>query len=279
MIYSMWKWTFAYTETSTFKWTLSIGCTIFAALFLLFFQPFGVNNYKPDESIDGPFLLGITIFCSALFVTLVCFEFLIQLRSNTLKSYLLRTLFEFLICSSVLFLVYNIAGGFHDFNWKSYALHILQFSSILAFPFMGIHIYFRQKQMVQQVHTLLEKTTESDLVHLSGEYQKDAISLPKNSIICAKSADNYVEVFYDENQQLKSYLLRSTLKKFGQQLPNFILRCNRSTLVNISQIHSVKYVGRKLVLNLNLISESVYVSSSNKSQVLKYIQAYTSIRP
>jgi len=256
-----------YTETNAFKWALAIVCSLFLMIFFLLFQPFGVNNYRPDEKIEGTFIIGVVIFSVSLFVFLLILEFFVKPKI-TLKVYSMWVLFEYALVASFLFLVYNALGGFHDFTLASYGRHILEFGTVLLFPFLGTHFYFKHKQVRLDYHTILSEQVSHEIIQLKGEYKKDAIRLPKDSIVCALSEDNYVSLHYLINNQLKKYLIRSPLKNLEAQLNSAnVVRCNRSTLVNVKHVHSAKKKGNKMVLELKNYPEPIVVSKSKIDEV------------
>jgi DNA-binding LytR/AlgR family response regulator len=81
--------------------------------------------------------------------------------------------------------------------------------------------------------------------------------------------DNYVNVYWDENNTLKTTMLRSTLSDLATQLlvlPS-VFRCHRGWLVNTRKVSRVQGNAQGLRLSLNLLSQHVPVSRGN-------IQAY-----
>ena len=63
------------------------------------------------------------------------------------------------------------------------------------------------------------------------------MSLSEDSIFYIESQDNYVQIFYDLEGKLSSYLLRCSTQKIEEDLEGTsIVRCRRSFLVNTSKI-------------------------------------------
>jgi hypothetical protein len=58
---------------------------------MIFFQPFGVNNYNQTEEISEDFLFGISIFSVIAFITFFINEFFLKelLRNSILGEYTL----------------------------------------------------------------------------------------------------------------------------------------------------------------------------------------------
>ncbi len=66
---------------------------------------------------------------------------------------------------------------------------------------------------------------------LRGENKLDIIQLELSDLLCISSADNYIEVNYFEDDNLKKKVLRTTLKKIHQIVPS-LLKVHRSYLIN-----------------------------------------------
>ncbi|MEL7163126.1 MAG: LytTR family DNA-binding domain-containing protein, partial [Bacteroidota bacterium] len=69
------------------------------------------------------------------------------------------------------------------------------------------------------------------LLSLSGTGRKDLLQLNPEQLVYATSAQNYVEVFYLADGELKKHLLRTTLKDLEQQAV-LLVRIHRSYLIN-----------------------------------------------
>lgn len=71
----------------------------------------------------------------------------------------------------------------------------------------------------------------SDWIQLSGSNKLDILRLRPGHLIAISAANNYVTVYYLENDALRKKLLRSTLTKMLEAVP-FLLRVHRSHLIN-----------------------------------------------
>jgi DNA-binding LytR/AlgR family response regulator len=86
------------------------------------------------------------------------------------------------------------------------------------------------------------KNAEDKLIHFDSEYQKDKLSLKSRLLVLVRSADNYIEVFWKDEEGIKSQLIRSTLLKAQVLLEgyNYFFKCHRSYIVNINYIDRVE---------------------------------------
>lgn len=77
----IWNWLqkpAAFIEKKRDKWQFVGFSAIFTFVFLLVFQPFGVNNYDPSERIDPVFFFAVLLFGLVTGLTLAVNEFLIR---------------------------------------------------------------------------------------------------------------------------------------------------------------------------------------------------------
>jgi DNA-binding LytR/AlgR family response regulator len=78
-------------------------------------------------------------------------------------------------------------------------------------------------------------------IEFISESNTDNFKLLTSDVALIKSADNYVEIVYNEGDGLKSKLIRNTLKNIELQLKvneNFV-RCHRTCIVNVSYVEKL----------------------------------------
>lgn len=70
-----------------------------------------------------------------------------------------------------------------------------------------------------------------------GENRLDILKINKADLVCISNAQNYIEIFYIENNKLHSKLIRSSLKKVLDDF-GFLVQIHRSHLINPSHFKS-----------------------------------------
>ncbi len=103
---------------------------------------------------------------------------------------------------------------------------------------------------------------QSKPVVLTGDNQGETLSLAADQIRYLAAADNYVQVFYGQQGQWKSKMLRTTLKKMEEALaghPQFF-RCHRTYVVNLDKVQQVSGNAQGYRLHLEALEETVPVS-------------------
>ena len=260
-----------------------IATTTFFWLFLIIFQPFGVNNYDPTESINATFLFGISIFSAALFLLLLIDEYLInyffeqtdQFRTY-LKLILLRIFVSLLFIGSGLFIVYNILGEFHDFNLSSYFQMVLNMSLMLLFTIAARTIYGNQNllrsSLEKEYNYLSVENDEDQLITIIAENEKDQLILPLKSIVYIQSEDNYISVHHLENERIKHKLIRKSLKSFINELslPLF-LRTHRSYIVNLMHVQKIDGNRNRMSISLKYLDNDLPVGRSYITAVMNAV--------
>ena len=80
-------------------------------------------------------------------------------------------------------------------------------------------------------------------------------------------------VTFLENDQIKKHLVRSTLSKIESLINNeLFIQCNRSTIINLIHIESIKKDSPGLVLKLKSVEKVFKVSKSKTTNVLDLIE-------
>lgn len=264
------------------KWRLILAVNLFCPIFLLFFQPFGVNNYDPAQRINWVFLLSICSFGIVNTLAMAVSEFFLrpllgrgELTIGQLSGWIVWT---FLLLGSTTYLYYNFLGGFHDWSLNSYLGFIRDVSVLGAFP-MGGYYFFRYHQSVhQQVIYLKENQPngqrEDLLIWLESEVGNERLGVKLAQLLYLEAQDNYVAVYHLEEERVRKTLLRTTLKKLETHLSALpLIRCHRSYIVNLQQVEKARGNSRRLQLQLAGGRTLVPVSRSFSESVIRVLRS------
>ena len=266
---SFWEQPVFQLNTKKYKWNLIIFVSVFVPLFLLIFQPFGVNNFDPTHSISSVFLFSMMGFGLVQGVVLVIYEFVIVplvFKSRALSSFTIRMATELVLLAASTFLYYNILGNFHDWYFKSFLDFIFNVGLMSIIPFAIIILYFNYRKS-QKAYQLLELQPKLALnekyINLRSLNGKEQLTITLADLLFIEAQDNYVSVHYLEKEIVKRQLLRATMKDVQASLNNdFIIRCHRSFIVNINNVEKVTRDSHQMKLFLASLSESIPVSRS-----------------
>ncbi|WP_264525569.1 LytTR family DNA-binding domain-containing protein [Flavobacterium sp. N502536] len=72
---------------------------------------------------------------------------------------------------------------------------------------------------------------KEDVLIFKGDNKRDILKIKASDLVCISNAQNYVEIFYTENDQLRSKLIRTSLKKLQDDFA-FLVQIHRSHLIN-----------------------------------------------
>jgi DNA-binding LytR/AlgR family response regulator len=218
-------------------------------LFILFFNPFGLNN--PDQNNQLLVILGlggITFFFMALFYVVLpdIFpklikkdipseepQYIIGFIAFALNSvafvFYLRYVGQITLTFYMVFKIVIVCLAPYTIYWIIQTRVVLKHQIIL----LTINVERMKSMLSGQIkNTFQEKTV------IESENKSESLEVILSDILFLRSADNYIELIYLENGELRKKMLRNTLKnveKHLSQYPGFI-RCHRTILINTSYI-------------------------------------------
>jgi hypothetical protein len=251
------------------KWSLVVFMTVFVPLFLLIFQPFGVNNFDTTHSISSVFLFSMIGFGLVQGVALIIYEFGIVplvFKSSRLSAFIIRMGIELILIAAVTFLYYNILGNFHDWYFGSFLDFIFNVGLMSIIPIAIIFlysIYRNSRKAYQQLELQPKLALNEQYIKLQSANGKEQLTLTKADLLYIEAQDNYISVHYLEKGAVKKQLLRAKIKDIGANLnDDFIIRCHRSYIVNINTVVKVIRDAHQMQLFLAQINDPIPVSRS-----------------
>ena len=263
--HGFWRSPVPYFESKREIWLAIFALVLFEFFFLLFFQPFGVNNYDPSESIDSELILGLTLFSLAMFAALAFSEFVLRpliIPVLTGRSGILWLFWNLIFLSTVLFLTYNVLGGWHDWTIASYGEFIVNTSVLACFPVAAIIFFLYQRDLRRRVPELSVEHHEMapDKVVLTAD-NGNRITLDPESILYLQSQDNYVMIHVLSEKGHERHLLRGTIKGIATQVAGTsLVQCHRAFIVNTGRVES--YQGNLHKMHLTLAGSSMKIPVS-----------------
>lgn len=252
---------------------------LYVSLFLLFFQPFGVNNYDPREHITSQFLLMTLLMGVVVSILISISEFIffprVAKRING-KNLVGWIIWSMLWLSSGVFLFYNYLGEWHDLSWTSYFGFVGNISILCLIPLTGILVYVRIRnlsQSLESAHAITYHGEGSDqLLTFKADNDKDQFTVPLKYIVYMEAEDNYVAIYHITHGTLSKTLVRKSLKRIQQENHHAALvRCHRSFIVNLVHLLEVKGNRTKLNVTLTHLKNPIPVSRQYLDDIYKLI--------
>ena len=244
------------TLNPSLKHHLIIGAllSIWGFLFAFFARPFEHGTMDLAKWVYVSVGFNLFVFLSYLGVSFAQ-KFIYQ-RLATWNLYfelgayvLFYLLFTF---STYLYYKSPIIEGIYDF-WEFF-LEIIVNIILIVTPLLIIARRYVSKLTPE----------EDDEITLKGENKLDFLRIKKSDLVCISKSQNYVEIYYLENGQLQSKLIRSSLKKIQEEF-DFLVQIHRSHLINPGHIKTWKDTN-----HISLTHIDLPVSKNYKKQLLSY---------
>jgi LytTr DNA-binding domain len=259
-------------EIKRFKALYLYGIALYMFLFLSIFEPFGMYNLSGLYKLK---IISLYVF-SGLFISMV---HLFWLQNKIIKTYNLRNTILWiswitLLTSLSSSLINDIAFNHGHFTFLSFIVFIGIVFGITIVPILVLilwhYVYTLQKQIKisGQLNKMIqekgETSSNSETILFESSNKRENISLPINNFLYITSADNYIDVYYKEENAIKHNLLRNTLgnieEKFSEN--KNIQRCHLSFIVNIGLIDSI--LGNASGYKIQLRQSKILIPISRK---------------
>ena len=201
------------------KVILGIGFGLF--LFLLFFEPFGldlVNEEKKTYILAGfGIITGMVLTLNLLIIPSIL-PFLFNEAKWKIKKEIIWNIW----------ILITLSGGYFGFSFVSDWFE-MSFSSIFKISLLStvpitVLITINQDRLLKiklrsalELNKLLQKggwvdnTSEKEKIILVSESGKNKFEKDFDDLLFIRSANNYVEIFWKENEKINKVLLRSSL--------------------------------------------------------------------
>ena len=125
-----------------------------------------------------------------------------------------------------------------------------------------------------------EKNIDDEKIDIISDNKSGKLTLRYKNIVSIKSADNYIEIFYLENDLVEKKLIRSTLKNIESQLVHqrSFIRCHRTRIVNSMHIDKLVRSYSGYCLKVIFLEEEIPVSRQYFTQVKEVISTGEQVR-
>ena len=221
--------------------------SLFSMLFMSLYQPsfgftttwFGFHSWKQA----GVTTLFYAVAVSTLIISKLLLFNYSRNHSVTGRRMIVWHIVEFLAIATEYYL-FSVSFKLGSVEIPQLLFRIpLCVALILAIPYSIFWFYAQYKAKKEELElfkiTHKREIIESDhrLIQFRDSQGKHKMSLSEDSIFYIESQDNYVQIFYDLEGKLSSYLLRCSTQKIEEDLVDTcIVRCRRSFLVNTAKI-------------------------------------------
>ena len=250
-----------------------LGIALSVVLFIQFFQPFAIEKFNFENKLLFISGFGLIIIICLLITQILFLNQLADNGNNSPKTavYLPAFFFSQLVFTSLAFVFYIRYVGQVPIKIHTVVrVVIICLSLPLTINLKNRILTYRQniKKLKQEAKSLKIKIKDYSesyalkYIEIFSENESDHFRLLVSEIVFAKSADNYVEIGYQEESVVKKKLVRNSLKNIEKQLSEFniFVRTHRTSLVNIQYIEKLHKSFNTYWLSLLNSSETIPVS-------------------
>ena len=222
----------------------SIGVIIF----LILFQPFDINTLPTKEKYELIIGFGIVTFFSLSLNLLFIPSLFSKMFSSALWNIKKEIIWNVWILFTILvgFFFLNNSLGVTKFGFNL----VIKLVLTAVIPISAVIIVNHNKmlrahlKLADEISKKLKenKLIQDKIVYFNSDYQKDSLALKVSSLLLIRSANNYIEVFWKENEIIKKKMVRCSLVHAEEILKEhkFIFKCHRSFMVNINYIERIE---------------------------------------
>jgi len=258
-------------------WKIILPVSFFIGLFMLIFQPFGLDDLKmPHKSL---FLAGYGLVTFLM----LCLDLLLfpLLAPNLYREDKWTVIKEILSLLWILFLVGlgNLVYSYLLLDFKltfASAMVFQAFTVIVGLLPITVITLIKQNYLKRKNESRAEQINDTLIPHSSadhpgqqvqflGENQKEELTVHTDDILFIKSEGNYITIGYLKNGRLKQTLLRNTMKYAADRLASFPYhyQCHRSWIINLNRVGKVGGNSQGLRIMLKDFDEDIPVARKN----------------
>lgn len=257
------------------KWKLAIYVSIFISFFLSVFQPFGLQFVDIENKtivLIGYGMVTFVILLIDFFIVPVLFKSFFYEENWTVWKQILWLVFIVLTISIG---NYGYSVYFSIFQWvglQGLLIFILFTLPIAIIPIIAItlitqNVYLKRNlkisaQINESINQNASDNDNSKLITLNSGIQK--YSFPLNEILLIESEGNYAQIYHVENGQIKTLLIRNTLKNISAEIhEKELFKCHRAYIINMKHVEKVKGNSHGISISMKQIEKQIPVSRNN----------------
>lgn len=131
---------------------------------------------------------------------------------------------------------------------------------------------YPEQEYVEQQHTEQVAHNQPTMLHFYDERGELRLSVGSESLIYIEAADNYTCIHYLNKGAVRKTMIRSSLKRIGEQLSNSnVRRCHRSYMVNLDQVKIIRRgkEGAHLEMGIDGVPD-IPISKTYSNDILKW---------
>jgi len=203
--------------------------SVWAFLFAFFARPF--EHGKMNLQVWIYVSVGFSILVFLSYIAVIWYQKMVYqklaLWNTTLE---ISTYFIF-------YLVYTLST--YAYYMSPIIKGVYGFSEFLIKIIINVILILTPLLFAARWYSIKLIPSKTDDIVIKGDNKLDILKIKQSELICISNSQNYVEIFFLEKDQLKTKLIRSSLKKIQSDF-DFLIQTHRSHLINPSHFKSWK---------------------------------------
>ncbi len=211
--------------------------TLFAYAFINIYLPFGVEQWYNVNFVQFRILSGAVVLLGMAVIILTRL-LMFQLQKNheiTLSLYIWMIVVEVILLGVFYTSIEKLVLR-DPRNTAVLLLNAVQNTTlILLIPYLLSSLFFAWTDIKKKLDQVVQQFRDPAEVFVPFKDEKGnvRITLKLIDLLYIESNDNYVNIFYNDVNKVKSYMLRNTIKNMEPELSRFsVFRCHRRYSVN-----------------------------------------------
>lgn len=237
------------------RWAIILVISPFISIFLVIFQPFGLQYLESDRKsllLAGYGLVTFVVLSIDLFIVPFIFPSVFKeerwtvLREIILLIGIVITIAIGNYMYSILLSIVSWVGikGFIIFTGFTLCISIIPIIGVIVIS----HNAMLRKNLnaaIQLNQVIMEKkgggVIHNDNLVITSENKNQKIETPASNLICIESEGNYVNTWFLEEGKIVRLLIRNTIKNIETQIleAGNMFKCHRAFIINLSYVEKV----------------------------------------
>ena len=249
------------------RWILVVFAMVVSIFFINAFVPFNINRWNNDSGLEQ--FLRLSGFGIIAGFILIISQFpirrMVGVKHFCVGTFALWFLGELLLMT-IFFIFYQSWGEIHLVQFIRDIPNSLRYTMLgMLIPYSLALLFISQIIQKNELGKLTLKANKTllnnELLRFLDEKGSIRFSVSAQQLLYLESADNYVIVYYWQNNKVEKTLLRNSMKNIESLLEHSsVKRCHRSYMINLEKIEFVNYEKAKCRVKLNRLDYFIPVS-------------------
>jgi hypothetical protein len=251
---------------------LSLAVSGFIWFMLFSLGIFGFDYFPVPERF-----LITGVYSLFTLITLLINLFVLQdkvLKNNSFFAVITWTFWLTFCIGNSNFFVTTILFKYEPVNLFVYVKNVIfvfMLGPLIIVPFVILISYVVSlKQQLKQTEVSVnnqpknQEGKEDEKITFLSEYKNDSFSVRLNDLLFIKSADNYVDVWYNDNNQISHKFVRNKLSNIPTTQYPDLVRSHRCYIVNKQNIKAIQGNSLRYSISIHGINEKIPLSKNFK---------------